>query len=394
MRCNLRNVCTATVLAAMTWTFCRRHTREEPKLEDCLVLVHTESFPEQYYCQVGEDEFPIAVANRSRPASKPKNIRFRSAFLHVTTILSQDDIYQSLQYLAEVSSFSSVLLTMKDGNYVEQLEEDLLKKDRGTSVIFEHIGSLAWWGYVLNSSGLHVSKVIWKDDRSQVLIRVQGGVQYDPCNCVNELPQIRKHIEKYPSCAVVMNSGLLGNMTQPRLGVAIDAHTAVFRMNEGPAGGLYGAIAGSKTTFRIIYPYPKTMQPFNGETLLFSVHYKSERRMIDAAIRAQNFLPHQRLVEIPKKFRNCVKKCMKLPKRHPSTGVMSVVLAISLCDRVTVFGKSLTADSLDTSKFAYHYFEDNTLGKTSEELFSPFHRPDLEKALYTLLSNFGVTFVP
>lgn len=394
MRCNLRNVCTATVLAAMTWTFCRRHTREEPKLEDCLVLVHTESFPEQYYCQVGKDEFPIAVAHR-RPATKQTNVRFRLAFLHVKTVLSHGDIYQSLQYLAEVSSFSSVLLTMKDGNnYIERLEEDLLKKGRGTSVIFEHIGGLAWWEYVLNSIGLHISKVIWRDDHSQVLIRVQGGVQHDPCNCVNELPQILKHSEKYPSCAVVMNSGLLGNLTQLRVGDAIDAHTAVFRMNEGPAGGLYDRIVGSKTTFRIIYPNQKTMHSFDGETVLFSVHYKSERRMINAAIRAQNFLPHQRLIEIRKKFRNCVKKCMKLPERHPSTGVMSVALAISSCDRVTVFGKSLTVDSLDTSKFAYHYFEDNTPGKTSEDFFSPFHRPDLEKAFYTLLSNSGVTFVP
>lgn len=384
----------STLVALLTWVTPHRHLNGDSLLQDCLVLVQTEPFALQYDCHVDQAEFPVPTGNRSRADAKHKNVRYRAAFLHVRVLNSQRDVYQPLQHLAGLSNVFSILFTVKDGYYTQHSPNDYTKKDRVGSTMLEEIGTHAWWKYTLSISGLRISKVIWKHDGTQVLIRVRGRVQCDPCNCGGNLPHIRPDNGVFPSCAVVMNSGLLGNMTRPRLGDAIDAHGAVFRINEGPAGGFYARIAGTKTTFRIIYPNPKTLHSVGEEILLFSVHYKSERQLINAAIRSHNFLPHQRVIEIPKKFRECVKKCMNLPGRHPSTGMVSVVIATSMCDRITVFGKSLMVDSLDTSKFAYHYFEDNAPGVTSEDFFSPFHRPDLEKEFYTRLSDLGVNFVP
>lgn len=85
---------------------------------------------------------------------------------------------------------------------------------------------------------------------------------------------------------------------------------------------------------------------------------------------------------------------MGLPDRRVSTGILAAVLAITLCDRVTVFGKSFKFNCMYVSRFLYNYFEDNIQGKVQQDYFCPLHQPDLKHKFYEQLHVAGVAFTP
>ena len=73
---------------------------------------------------------------------------------------------------------------------------------------------------------------------------------------------------------------------------------------------------------------------------------------------------------------------------------MASVLSLSMCKRVTIFGKSQYFDSFDVNNYPYHYFEENRAGTNISAYFSTFHDTKVEKIFYSRLSQQGVVFVP
>jgi len=143
-----------------------------------------------------------------------------------------------------------------------------------------------------------------------------------------------------------------------------------------------------------LYPNPEVLrQPFVEEKLFISVYNHTEQQQLNMAINRGIIQQHQFLI-LSKAFRDCAKRCIGLPKRHTSTGILAVVLAASICGRIAVFGKSLQMDSFDLNRFKYHYFEENQAGDEIDNYFSSFHNPQLEDTFYKRMASVGVTFIP
>jgi len=359
--------------------------------EPCAMVSFRDFLPVQQTCKVDPNNFPQPPTESAWRRMQVLERRHDRVFLIINNEVQLQGLHGMLQHLATLTNSLAILLNASSlfldidawsGSYIDAPMLTPLEKTH------------EWWEYMLRSSALRINSVVRRRHLDQTLINVSAGIVHDPCSCSKFLQRSGTLKARHESCAVIMNSGLLGDLNGPRFGSAIDAHAAVFRINQGPCGGAYATVAGTKTTYRIIWPHSEVLRPFDGETIVFSVYYSSERHLLRDAVRKHRFRDTQQLIELPKAFRDCAKRCLRFPERHTSTGIVAVVLATTMCKRVAVFGKSLKVDSFNTSKFSYHYFEDNVPGKLNTEYFSDFHRPDLEEDFYKSVSSQGVTFLP
>lgn len=358
----------------------------------CVLIEFLHHFPVERECTLDSSGFPSSVNLSSWRRLDLSGTNKYSMSVFRFTSKNSAHLPAVLQHMSLISESIAILLNRADGlRFFSTNSTDVTSH----SFVSYSVGTRQWWDYTLNSVGLHVVHVT-RHDMSKVLLKVHGGLHLDPCQCAKSLEHT-KEIEqsrKHASCAVVMNSGLLGDTDGPTFGPVIDTYEAVFRMNAAPSGGVYAGIAGSKTTYRLTWPHNAVLKTFGDELMLFSVYYSKERRILKEAIKMHKFRTFRQPVELPKAFMTCAKGCMKLPERHTSTGILAVVLAVTLCDRVTVFGKSLKFDSMNTSRFPYYYFEDNVPEKVQQDYFWPLHRPDLEHKFYEHLHTVGVAFIP
>ena len=367
---------------------------EEPALRECVSFWLSDKFPMQSPCTVDAIGFPVIRTNIIRQSVvNPGSDRYQLAFLHVSRENMSSDLFGPLQYLARTSESLTIVLSADDSILFSDASPTLDYITKKADVLEPAIGTREWWAFMLNSTGVQLSRIVWNQDKSQLLLRTVTGVSHDACQCSKLVEDNLEFQRRYSSCAIVMNSGLMGKLRQLRTGAAIDSHEAVFRLNAGPSGGFYAHIVGSRTTFRLMYPTTSTLHTFGDEVMLYSVYRSSERRLLKQAVRQNRFLPSLKVKELRKPFRDCAKRCMNLPERHASTGILAVVLALTMCERITVFGKSLRIDSFDLTKFSYHYFEQDNSSHI-DDMFSRFHRPDLESKFYQELAQLGVTFVP
>mmetsp|Transcript_63721 Transcript_63721/g.201528 ORF Transcript_63721/g.201528 Transcript_63721/m.201528 type:complete len:335 (+) Transcript_63721:154-1158(+) len=191
---------------------------------------------------------------------------------------------------------------------------------------------------------------------------------------------LRKHNLKFDSCAVVGNAGMLQGT---RYGAVIDSHAAVIRMNQAPTEG-YHNTAGSKATFRIInkewvwkYAEGHKWLPTEPGLMLVSRNDNEERiargkyapALANTGLRnritkwsAKAKVPvlkaTKRLVDASWKltysFAPCTPgKVNKCPQCKPSSGIIAVSMALSMCDRVNVYGMG---GSRFKGKYPYHYY--------------------------------------
>jgi len=161
---------------------------------------------------------------------------------------------------------------------------------------------------------------------------------------------------KFRRCAVVGNGGVLKSA---EFGEAIDAHDVVFRQNQAPTA-TYEAFVGEKTTFRVLNK-KWTQQYSRGDKEYLPLEkdvYLIASRGVDKIarnlVKAYPRRPDVRIVGLEsavrgavgrllREFKSKVDRCLRKgfkPKggNTPSSGMISTVLAMSLCDEVNLYG--------------------------------------------------------
>ncbi|KAL7382714.1 hypothetical protein ABVT39_026885 [Epinephelus coioides] len=156
------------------------------------------------------------------------------------------------------------------------------------------------------------------------------------------------------TCAVVGNSV---NLKRSHYGPLIDMHDAVIRMNHGRTKG-YETDVGTKTTHHVMYPESAVSLDNTTHLVLFPFKIKDLlwllQKFNSGGKNAGNRIANKDLVMILNPaFMRYVHETWLLKKgAYPSTGFMTVVLSLQICDEVSVFGFGADSDGNWS-----HYFE-------------------------------------
>ncbi|XP_061671450.1 CMP-N-acetylneuraminate-beta-galactosamide-alpha-2,3-sialyltransferase 1-like [Syngnathoides biaculeatus] len=157
------------------------------------------------------------------------------------------------------------------------------------------------------------------------------------------------------TCAVVGNSV---NLRGSHYGPLIDHHNIIIRMNYGLTKGFESDV-GTRTTHRVMYPESATY--LDNSTRLVFFPFKIN----DMLWLLKNFNPQDN-VEKPKMRGNkdlvmilnpgfmkyTHERWLGKKGRYPSTGFMTLLLTLQMCDEVSVFGFGADSDGNWS-----HYFE-------------------------------------
>ncbi|KAL7984052.1 hypothetical protein Chor_002622 [Crotalus horridus] len=163
-------------------------------------------------------------------------------------------------------------------------------------------------------------------------------------------------------CAVVGNSG---NLRQSQYGQQIDAHDLVFRMNKAPIKG-FELDVGSKTTHHFVYPesYRELGETVNMILIPFKI---LDLRWVISAL-TNGTIDHT-YIPVPRKIKANKDKIMVYHPsfikyvydnwlqhhgRYPSTGFLSIIFALHLCDELDLYGFGA-----DHRGNWHHYWENN-----------------------------------
>ncbi|XP_068091058.1 CMP-N-acetylneuraminate-beta-galactosamide-alpha-2,3-sialyltransferase 1 [Hyperolius riggenbachi] len=164
------------------------------------------------------------------------------------------------------------------------------------------------------------------------------------------------------SCAVVGNSG---NLKESDYGGEIDSHTFVFRMNHAPTEKFEKDV-GNKTTHHFVYPESMRDLPENVSMVLIPFKTLDLQWLVSALTSGTinfTYAPVPRRIKVAKEkilvyhpeFMKYVYDKWSLHHgRYPSTGLLSIVFALHICDKVDLYG--FGADSKGNW---HHYFENN-----------------------------------
>ncbi|AQK99308.1 Sialyltransferase-like protein 1 [Zea mays] len=244
---------------------------------------------------------------------------------------------------------------------------------------------------------LHIDPALRRDLRSWHRLR-----RYDPA-VLATLPSLLSIPGRIPSCAVVGNSGIL---LRANHGALIDSHAAVFRLNNARVSG-YAAHVGSKTNFSFInsnvlhlcarrpgcfcHPY--------GHGVPILLYICQAAHFVDvAACNATSSSRHGSPISVTDarldvlcarivkyySLRRFVAETGRAPEEwdrahdaamfHYSSGMQAIMVAVGVCDRVSVFGFGKSSD-------AKHHYHSNQ--KAELDL----HDYDAEYAFYHDLSE-------
>jgi len=216
---------------------------------------------------------------------------------------------------------------------------------------------------------------------------------------------------KYRTCAIVGNSGIL---KRTLYGPDIDAHDAVFRINQAPGrqGGC-SPYAGSRTTFRVINAHwlkkysHKSLGPVlpmeENSTLLITRFDKKDfvtlnNRMAEKGrsdVRVRIFSRY--LQAAAQKMVTGYRKALEVHRKFdegdrgsaPTTGMIAVYASLFLCKSVSLYGFGLTnanAKHAHERQKWYHYFN-GLYGKKEPD---DSHSFDTEAFLLRAMSDVGV----
>nr|XP_055059201.1 CMP-N-acetylneuraminate-beta-galactosamide-alpha-2,3-sialyltransferase 2-like isoform X1 [Misgurnus anguillicaudatus] len=163
------------------------------------------------------------------------------------------------------------------------------------------------------------------------------------------------------TCAVVGNSrNLLGS----HYGTLIDIHDVVFRINEGPTKG-YERDVGSKTTHRILYPESAVdldnsthlvLFPFKIMDMKWLISSFTTRNITRTYIPVKPFIhanKHKVMILHPGFIKYVHERWLHRHGRYPSTGFVTLIFALHVCDEVNVFGFEASSDGT-----WHHYFDE------------------------------------
>ncbi|KAM5157338.1 CMP-N-acetylneuraminate-beta-galactosamide-alpha-2,3-sialyltransferase 1 [Mantella aurantiaca] len=164
------------------------------------------------------------------------------------------------------------------------------------------------------------------------------------------------------TCAVVGNSG---NLKESDYGADIDSHNFVFRMNHAPTARFEKDV-GNKTTHHLVYPESVRDLPANVSMILIPFKTLDLQWVVSALTTGTinfTYAPVPRrikaakdkiLVYHPEFMKYVYDRWLMHHGRYPSTGLLSVVFALHICDKVDLYG--FGADSKGNW---HHYWENN-----------------------------------
>ncbi|XP_039850065.1 sialyltransferase-like protein 1 [Panicum virgatum] len=220
---------------------------------------------------------------------------------------------------------------------------------------------------------LHIDPALRRALRSWHRLR-----RYDPA-VLGSLPSLLSLPGRIPSCAVVGNSGIL---LRANHGALIDSHDAVFRLNNARIAG-YAAHVGSKTNFSFInsnvlhlcarrpgcfcHPYGHgvpillyicqaahfldiaacntTSSSRHGSPISFT-----DARLDVLCSRIVKYYSLRRFVAETGRAAEDWDRAHDAAMFHYSSGMQAIMIAVGVCDRVSVFGFGKSSDA----KHHYH----------------------------------------
>ncbi|XP_062301614.1 CMP-N-acetylneuraminate-beta-galactosamide-alpha-2,3-sialyltransferase 1-like [Osmerus eperlanus] len=171
--------------------------------------------------------------------------------------------------------------------------------------------------------------------------------------------------ERCRTCAVVGNSG---NLKGAQYGGLINSNNIIIRMNQAPISGFEEDV-GSRTTHHVMYP--ESAIDLENNTNLVLIPFKTlDLQWIISALTTgtikQTYLPvmsrikankYRVIIYNPTFFKYVYDTWLESHGRYPSTGFLSLMFALHICDEVSVFG--FGADQFGNW---HHYWEENHLG--------------------------------
>ncbi|XP_018526152.1 CMP-N-acetylneuraminate-beta-galactosamide-alpha-2,3-sialyltransferase 1 isoform X2 [Lates calcarifer] len=154
------------------------------------------------------------------------------------------------------------------------------------------------------------------------------------------------------TCAVVGNSG---NLLGSHYGPLIDFNDVIIRMNNGPTKG-YEADVGKRTTHHIVYP--ESASDLDNTTHLVLVPFKIQDlewliKALTTGFFGTSYMPVKSKIKANKDLVMVVNPAfmryvhdtwLEKKGRYPSTGFMTLVIALHICDEVHVFGYGADKD--------------------------------------------------
>ncbi|CAI5690003.1 unnamed protein product [Oreochromis niloticus] len=144
------------------------------------------------------------------------------------------------------------------------------------------------------------------------------------------------------TCAVVGNSG---NLNGSHYGPLIDFHDIVIRINRAPTKGFERDV-GNKTTYHVMYPssfrnLDNTTHllffPFKIYDLQWLIQFFTQRQE-ETAKSGLNSNKDLVMILSPAFMKYVHQIWLKQKGRYPSTGFITLVLSLHMCDEVSVFG--------------------------------------------------------
>ncbi|XP_004642547.1 CMP-N-acetylneuraminate-beta-galactosamide-alpha-2,3-sialyltransferase 1 [Octodon degus] len=163
-------------------------------------------------------------------------------------------------------------------------------------------------------------------------------------------------------CAVVGNSG---NLRESLYGPEIDSHDFVLRMNKAPTVG-FEADVGSKTTHHLVYPESFRELGANVHMILVPFKTLDLQWVISATTTgtiSHTYIPVPTKIKVkqdkiliyhPAFIKYVFDNWLQGHGRYPSTGLLSVIFSLHVCDEVDLYG--FGADSKGNW---HHYWENN-----------------------------------
>ncbi|XP_025057867.1 CMP-N-acetylneuraminate-beta-galactosamide-alpha-2,3-sialyltransferase 1 isoform X2 [Alligator sinensis] len=163
-------------------------------------------------------------------------------------------------------------------------------------------------------------------------------------------------------CAVVGNSG---NLRQSHYGQDIDSHDFVLRMNRAPTVGFESDV-GSKTTHHFVYPESFKELPENVSMIVIPFKTLDLRWIVSALTTGtinHTYVPVPRKIKVKKEkilvyhpdfLKYVFDHWLQRHGRYPSTGILSVVFALHVCDEVNLYGFGANSKG-----HWHHYWENN-----------------------------------
>ncbi|XP_029918841.1 CMP-N-acetylneuraminate-beta-galactosamide-alpha-2,3-sialyltransferase 1-like [Myripristis murdjan] len=204
-----------------------------------------------------------------------------------------------------------------------------------------------WWKHIQSDrSSLNAHRAA-VDELFQIFPNRQYNTQPSPDKC--------------RSCAVVGNSM---NLKGSHYGALIDSHDIIIRMNGGRTQG-YEADVGARTTHHVMYPESAMDLGNTTHLVLFPFKTMDLRWLVSAfttgsitvtytTVKAKIKANKDLVMVLSPAFIKYVHEVWldNLAHTYPSTGFMTVVLSLHMCDEVSVFGFGVDSDGNWS-----HYFE-------------------------------------